>query len=97
MPWYRMRQDLGGLLTGIFHINFCRGGKRNAPLACSVCFYIGGRLCDWKLLSGKDCDRSLCEYCTTSPAPEKDLCPEHALAYKAWLAGRTNSVDGKGP
>jgi hypothetical protein len=30
------------------------------------------------------CDRPICEICTTSPAPEKDLCPEHARAWEAW-------------
>jgi hypothetical protein len=92
MPWYQMRQDVGGPLQAVFHM--C--GK-NLPNACSVCGYIGGRLCDWKMPNGKDCDRSLCAHCSTSPAPDKDLCPQHAVAYKTWLAGRTNSIDGAGP
>lgn len=91
MPWYRMRMDLGGLQDAAFHL--C---MKNAPLACSVCGYLGGRLCDWRLPGGKECSRSICQYCTTEPAKGKDLCPPHALAYKGWLAGRTNSVDGAG-
>lgn len=91
MPWYRMRMDLGGMQDTVFHL--C-GSKLPSP--CSVCGYIGGRLCDWKVPGGGDCDRSLCEHCSTQPALGKDLCPDHALRLKAWLAGRTNSVDGAG-
>lgn len=95
MPWYRMRQDRGGPLADFYHLHI-RPAK-NAPLACAVCWDMGGRLCDWKLPNGKDCDRSICASCSTSPSPEKDLCPPHALAFKAWLAARTNSTDGAGP
>lgn len=92
MPWYRMRTDLGGPLGGVFHL--C-GKRLSAP--CSACGYVSTRLCDWKMPGGGDCDRPLCSYCTTSPAPQKDLCPQHALAWKAWLAARTNSTEGAGP
>lgn len=91
MPWYRMRMDRGGHPDAFYHLNM-----KNSPRPCSICFDIGGRLCDWNLPSGKDCDRSICEHCSTEPAKDKDLCPEHALAYKAWLAARTNSTDGDG-
>lgn len=48
-------------------------------------------LCDWKLPAKKTgtCDRSICDRCTTSPAPDKDLCPAHAEAYREWRAGRS--------
>ena len=92
MPWYRMRTDLGGPLQAVFHL---QGQK--LPCACGVCGFMGGRLCDWRLPEGRTCDRSLCMYCTTQPARGKDLCPAHALAWRAWLAGRTNSTDGPGP
>lgn len=55
--------------------------------ACSVCRDPAGRLCDWKLPDGSTCDKPLCDACTTRPAPEKDLCPEHA---KAWAADPRN-------
>ena len=50
--------------------------------------------CDWILREGeqprskksKTCDAPLCANCTLSPAPEKDLCPEHARAFEAWKA-----------
>lgn len=48
-------------------------------------------LCDWKVPGRRSgpCDRPICERCTTSPAPEKDLCPEHAAAWADWKARRT--------
>jgi len=36
-------------------------------------------LCDWKVHGGT-CDADLCTECTTSPAPDKDLCATHAQA-----------------
>ena len=46
-------------------------------------------LCDWKIGEGKTCDRPICTHCTVSPALGKDLCPDHAAAWKAWKAERT--------
>ena len=40
-------------------------------------------LCDWKVGEGRTCDAPLCSACTTSPAPDKDLCPEHAAQWRA--------------
>ena len=52
-------------------------------------------LCDWKLSAeqlraGKSatCDSPICGRCTFVPATGKDLCPEHAQAFKAWSADR---------
>jgi hypothetical protein len=36
-------------------------------------------LCDWKVPGGT-CHADLCSRCTTSPAPDKDLCRMHAQA-----------------
>ena len=102
MPWYRMRTDLGGPLAGPFHLHLDR---RHRTPACGVCGYIATRQCDWKLLNGRvaddggppSCDRWICEYCSTPYPGDKDLCPEHELEYRAWLARRTNSTDGAGP
>lgn len=57
----------------------CRGCGRPATLEC-----------DWKVPGRKSgtCDAPICARCATSPAPGKDLCPDHAEAYKAWLAAR---------
>ena len=89
MPGFRERG------TGtVFHLNL---GRRNKDAkACRTCGWIATRLCDWKMPDGRDCDEPICIECTTSPSSEKDLCPRHALAYKAWLAGRTNTTDGNG-
>jgi hypothetical protein len=48
------------------------------------------RLCDWKVPERKSgtCDTPVCTSCSTKPAPDKDLCTEHALAYGLWKAGR---------
>lgn len=47
-------------------------------------------LCDWKTPGAKKptCDAPVCERCTTKPAPDKDLCVKHAIAYQEWKARR---------
>jgi hypothetical protein len=60
----------------------CSSG-RSKRCAC------GGRatlLCDWKVPSRRSgtCDAPICRRCTVSPASDKDLCPDHAEAYKTW-------------
>lgn len=47
-------------------------------------------LCDWKVPSKKSgtCDRPICDRCSTSPAPDKDLCSEHAGAFEKWRESR---------
>lgn len=42
--------------------------------------------CDWKVPSRKSgtCDAPICESCTMSPAPEKDLCPKHKVEFEQW-------------
>lgn len=75
------------------HVTLPDGGRaivcssrRRARCAC-------GRpaplLCDWKI-SGRrgTCDAPLCNRCTTSPAPDNDLCPAHAEAFEQWKAVR---------
>lgn len=54
----------------------CKCGRR-ATLAC-----------DWKVEGKKSgtCDAPICDRCTTSPAPDKDLCPPHAQAFEEWKA-----------
>jgi hypothetical protein len=50
--------------------------------ACVKCGAIADRECDWKVAPGKTCDAAICSSCAVSPAPEKDLCPRHAEAWK---------------
>lgn len=49
--------------------------------------------CDWKVPTKKSgtCDAPLCPSCTTSPAPEKDLCAKHAKAFEAWKAAKAST------
>lgn len=65
-------------------------GPRPPRKRCSVCGNLGAtRQCDWKLKPPpKTCDAWLCERCTHEPAPEKDLCPEHAKAWAQMRAAR---------
>lgn len=64
----------------------CSGGRRPR---CK-CGGPAPLLCDWKVSGKKSgtCDAPLCASCTTSPAPNKDLCPEHAREFDAWKAVR---------
>lgn len=51
------------------------------------------RLCDWKVPGRRSgtCDKPLCPSCSTTPAAEKDLCPDHARAFETWRAERRAS------
>lgn len=60
-------------------------GPRQRPKSCACgSGRPADRLCDWKV-DGGTCDAPICEACTSSPAPDKDLCPAHAAAWKARL------------
>ena len=54
-------------------------GKRPKNCPCGV---LSTRLCDWKVGAGRTCDAPLCDNCTSSPAPGKDICPTHAAEWK---------------
>lgn len=43
------------------------------------------KLCDWKVKTKKSgtCDKPICSKCSHVPAPDKDLCPDHAAEWKA--------------
>lgn len=59
---------------------------------CIECGRSATLLCDWKVPEHRSgtCDKPICRSCTTSPAPDKDLCPTHARAFHAW-SGRQAS------
>lgn len=64
-------------------------GRKPRRPRCSNCGAKGAeRECDWKLSESKTCDKPLCLTCRFSPAPEKDLCPTHADAFKQWKTAR---------
>lgn len=54
-------------------------------------------LCDWKVpeRASGTCDAPLCDRCTTSPTPGKDLCSKHAQAFAVWKAGK-EQIERKG-
>lgn len=64
-------------------------GPRQRQKRCA-CGKPGTLLCDWKVEGKKSgtCDKPICSGCTTSPAPDKDLCPAHAKAFEEWKAER---------
>lgn len=69
----------------------CTSGRRRQRRC--LCGHVASLECDWKmpgpLKRGKQvtCDAPLCPDCTSSPAPGKDLCAEHA---KAWAVDPRN-------
>lgn len=71
-------------LPGGGHAIVC--GPRQRPKACVGCGKkTADLLCDWKVparLSGT-CDAPICKRCSHVPAPDKDLCPDHAAEWKA--------------
>jgi hypothetical protein len=52
-------------------------GNFPRPKPCT-CGKESTRLCDWIIGRGRTCDAPLCDSCTSSPAPDKDLCKRHA-------------------
>lgn len=60
---------------------------RHRIARCCACGAPAPRLCDWKLGDGRTCDKAICVACSASPAPDKDLCPDHA---KLWAAHPKN-------
>lgn len=76
-------------MPGGGHAIICTGGRR----ARCQCGKPAPLLCDWKVPGRRSgtCDRPICNTCTTSPAPGKDLCPEHAAAFAKWQEGRLTS------
>lgn len=65
-----------------------RGPKRKR---CE-CGNPGPLLCDWKVGRGKTCDKPICHHHAQHVADDKDLCPEHQIAYAEWLAKRGSTL-----
>ncbi len=65
----------------------CSSRKRQR---CATCGRPATLLCDWKVTGNRTgtCDAPICTGCTTSPAPDKDLCPDHATAFALWRRDR---------
>jgi hypothetical protein len=64
----------------------CTAGRRKR----CACGRLATLACDWKAPRKKSgtCDAPICDRCTTSPAPDKDLCAKHATALEEWKARR---------
>lgn len=58
-------------------------GPRRRKAKCCKCGKPAGLLCDWKVKTKRSgtCDEPICARCTSSPAPDKDLCPDHAAEW----------------
>lgn len=61
-------------------------GPRVRAKRCSSCGAPADRLCDWRVGATrrgkrKDCDNPICSRCSTVPAPDKDLCRDHAVQW----------------
>jgi hypothetical protein len=74
-------------MPGGGHAIVCGPRQRRKRCACGQWATLE---CDWKVPARKSgtCDAPICADCTTSPAPDKDLCRDHARAYEAWKAAR---------
>lgn len=79
---------------GCHHVSLPNGTgaiicDRTKPKRCE-CGQRATRLCDWKVTNKRSgtCDRPLCANCSTEPAKHKDLCRDHAAAFKRWKAAR---------
>ncbi len=79
-------------LPGGGHAIICGSRPRRERCACG---HPATLLCDWKVPNGyrksQTCDKPLCPSCTTSPAPDKDLCPHHAQLFEAWREKRSEN------
>lgn len=75
-------------------------GTRSRRQRCA-CGKPATLLCDWKVPANRSasssaavgqqtrtCDAPICASCSLSPAPDKDLCPAHAAAFRDWNAQR---------
>lgn len=65
-------------------------GPRKPKKRCG-CGRPADLLCDWKV-EGGTCDQPICNRCTMSPAPDKDLCPAHAVDFKAYQARKAQQA-----
>lgn len=66
--------------------------RRRARCACGARAPL---LCDWRMPKRRSgtCDAPVCKRCATSPAPEKDLCPEHAEMFQDWQSRRAAGAE----
>ncbi len=93
MTWMRFTARDGTPIVAHIHRQKPRRRK------CQCCkAKPAGYQCDWITARPDDgskkvtrCDKHLCMDCRQSVAPDKDLCPDHFLAYERWKAFRSTS------
>lgn len=70
----------------------CSPGRRKAR--CGECGKVANLLCDWKVKTRRSgtCDAPICDDCTHSPAPGKDLCPTHRDEWLARCAAKVRAA-----
>lgn len=68
----------------------CSRGQRRHK--CQWCALAATLQCDWKVAAGKTCDKHLCAAHGSQVAPDKHLCPEHQVAYRNWMARKTDAA-----
>lgn len=80
-----MKCEIISTPTGVAIV--CGARRRTKRCACGK---PADLLCDWKVPSKRSgtCDAPICAACSHSPAPDKDLCPDHARQWKARLAAK---------
>jgi hypothetical protein len=68
------------------------GTRRRQRCACGQPSTL---VCDWKVTAKKSgtCDAPICSKCSTSPAPDKDLCPKHAAESEPYFSKAMRGVD----
>jgi hypothetical protein len=66
--------EFSGIVCGI---------RPSRPKRCKGCGRPATLERDWKIPTRRSgtCDAPLCDRCSTSPAPGKDLCPKHAAEW----------------
>jgi len=61
----------------VIHVRMAKPRSRRCTLCDGLTPASRLRECDFKLPTGKTCDRLMCAECAARVGPDKDLCPEH--------------------
>lgn len=69
-------------------------GRSHRPPKCVGCGRPATQECDWKVKHKKSgtCDAPICTSCSTSPGPDKDICPKHKPDLEAWLEAQKDRL-----
>ena len=89
MPWYRIKGHIVYLKFGSSSMERidappCQERHESGQICAGLTEY----QCDWKVGDGHTCDKFICPAHALEVASGKHLCPEHQIAYSAWLERR---------